>query len=154
MAALEAGVASAKASLSAVSAGVLPSVPPLPGGRRPFRQIDSSPLLMALPPAGARPAAASVLQGADPDALRRWFGEPDLRRPEGDAEVLLFLGPGCALDVVLYAETGGARKRVAHAAARAEGAAAVTEAECLRGIGGGGEGGVGRAAVAGHSGGR
>jgi hypothetical protein len=78
------------------------------------------------------PLAASELLGAGPEALRRWFGDPDLRRAEGDAEVLLFLGSGCALDLVLYAE-GGA-KRVAHAAARADGPAAVTEADCLRGI--------------------
>jgi hypothetical protein len=88
--------------------------------------------------------------------LRRWFGEPDLRRPEGDAEVRLYLGPGCALDVVLYPEVGGGRRggggmRVSHAAARADGAAAVTEADCLRGLGGGGDG-AGRAAAAGQIG--
>ena len=103
----------------------------------------------------ARPHSASGLLGAGPEALRRWFGEPDLRRPEGGAEVRLYLGPGCALDVVLYADrAGGGGPRVAHAVARAEGAAPVTEAECLRGIGGQGGhgGGAGRAAAAGHSG--
>lgn len=133
LAALEAGIASAQASLSALS----------PAARA---AATAAPL-----PAGPRPLSASGLIGAGSDALRRWFGEPDLRRPEGRAEVQLFVGPACALDVVLYADGGGGL-RVSHAAARADGAAAVTEAECLRGLGGGG---VGRAAAAdGRSGGR
>ena len=152
LAALEAGIASAQASLSALSAAA-PSGPPFSGGAPSFRPVGAAPApaAAALPSAGPLPPpAASGLLGAGPDALRRWFGEPDLRRPEGGAEVRLYLGPGCALDVVLYAEAagGGGAPRVAHAVARAEGAAAVTEAECLRGIGGG----AGRAAPAGHSG--
>jgi hypothetical protein len=151
LAALEAGIASARASLAALSAGA-PAAPP-PAGAPSFRPVGTASIAVAAAPssAGARPLAASGLVGAGPDALRRWFGDPDLRRREGDAaEVLLFLGPGCALDVVLYAEAagGGGAMRVAHAAARADGAAAVTEADCLRGVGGGG---VGRAAAAGHS---
>jgi hypothetical protein len=145
LAALEAGIASAQASLSALSvAAPLPAAPP-------FQPVGVAPIAAVAPaPAGSRPLAASGLLGAGPDGLRRWFDDPDLRQPEGDAEVRLYLGPGCALDVVLYADGGGGGMRVSHAAARADGAAAVTEAECLRGIGGG----AGRAAAAGHGGGR
>jgi hypothetical protein len=150
LAALEAGIASAQASLSALSA----AGPPPPGGAPPaFRPVgvasaSATAAVTAAPfTAGPRPLSASGLLGAGPDALGRWFGDPDLRRPEGNAEVRLYLGPDCALDIVLYAEGGALR--VSHAAARAEGAAAVTEAECLRGIGGGG---AGRAAAAGHTG--
>ena len=160
LAALEAGIASAQASLLALSAGAPPApLPPSPpsllGGApssfRPVGAASAAGAAVASLPVGSRPFAASGLLGAGPDALRRWFGDPDLRRPEGDAEVQLYLGPGCALDVVLYAEGGGGM-RVSHAVARAEGAAAVTEAECLRGIGAGGGGGAGREAAAGHSG--
>ena len=154
LAALEAGIASAQASLSALSAGAPPAPPPpsLLGGAPPSSHpvgaaSAAAGAAVASFPGGSRPFAASGLLGAGPDALRRWFGDPDLRRPEGDAEVHLYLGPSCALDVVLYAEGGG--MRVFHAVARAEGAAAVTEAECLHGIGGGG---AGRAAAAGHTG--
>ncbi len=147
LAALEAGIASAKASLSALPAAA--DSPPAPPRlvATPARTFPAG--APARLPAGARPLTAADLLGAEPDALRRWFGDPDLRRPEGGADVLLFLGPGCALDVVLYAAPAGA-KRVAHAAARADGPAAVTEADCLRGIGGG-RGGVGRAEAAGHT---
>lgn len=164
LAALQAGLASAQAGFAVLSPSAPgPSPPAIARGAAPgFRPtaLHSPPVgAVAGGPPGIRPAAASALLGAGPDALRRWFGDPDLRRREGDAEVLLFLGPGCALDVVLYAEGGAAR--VAHAAARADGAAAVTEADCLRGIGRGeGDGGggdrpgwgeVGRAASAGHT---
>lgn len=145
LAAIHAGLASAQASLAVLSpAGSAPA--PRAAAGLPIAAVHPSPGRAAAAtaafgppgPVGARPVAASELLGAGPDALRRWFGEPDLRRAEGDAEVLLFLGPGCALDVVLYPDAGAAR--VAHAAARAEGAAAVTEAECLRGLGAGGGG--------------
>lgn len=146
---LEAGIASAQASLAALSTAA-PSAPP-PVGAASFR-----PAAAVFSSTEARPGAASGLLGAGPDALRRWFGDPDLRRSEGGAEVRLYVGSGCALDVVLYpGAAGGGGMRVAHAAARADGAAAVTEADCLRGIGAsGGGGGAGRAAAAGHSGGR
>jgi hypothetical protein len=164
LAALEAGIASAQASLATLSAAAPPPAPPWPSGGVPAAWTAgagaATPVAFAAPaPAGSRPLAVSGLLGAGPDALLRWFGEPDLRRPEGGgAEVMLFLGPGCALDVVLYADTAarGGMRGVAHAAARAEGAAAVTEADCLRGIGAaegaGGGGWAGRAAAAGHSG--
>ena len=62
-------------------------------------------------------------------------------------ELFRWLGAGCALDLVLYGDAGGGGMRVAHAAARADGAAAGTEADGLRG---GGAGGGGRGAPPGH----
>lgn len=145
LAALEAGMASARASLSVLSSPA-PSAPPATVAAAPPPPAFRVALPRPSPAAGARPLSASELVGAGPDALRRWFGDPDLRRPEGDADVMLFLGSGCALDVVLYAEAGA--KRVAHAAARADGPAAVTEADCLRGIG---RGGLGPDVAGGHT---
>ena len=177
LAALEEGIASAQASLAALSAGApsaapggVPGLPPGPAATSPtapFAPPFPAPSALAPPappalaaprsPPAARfaaagasgpvPTAAAELLGAAPEALLRWFGDPDLRRPEGDAEVMLFLGAGCALDVVLYAERGG--RRVAHAAARADGPAAVTEADCLRRLGD--NGGAGRAMAGGHT---
>ena len=66
--------------------------------------------------------------------MRRWLGEPALRRPEGGAEVWLYAGPGCALDLILY--PAGHGLSVAHAAARAQGAEQRTEAACLAEIAG------------------
>lgn len=85
---------------------------------------------------GPAPLATTQLLGAGPDMVRRWLGEPSLRRAEGTAEVWLYLAPGCALDLVLYRDRGGLA--VTHAAARARDAAnrAVTEAACLAAIAG------------------
>ncbi|GGC30783.1 hypothetical protein GCM10011504_06240 [Siccirubricoccus deserti] len=81
------------------------------------------------------PRAAAQLLGVGPGELRRLLGEPTLRRAEGTAEVWLYAGGGCALDLILYpAARGGLR--VAHAAARANGAEARTEAACLGEIAG------------------
>jgi len=87
-------------------------------------------LILSADPPGTRPAAARELLGAGPEALRRWLGEPNLRRTEGAAEVWLYTASACALDLVLYPQRDGLR--VAHAAARASGAEARTEAACLR----------------------
>ena len=76
------------------------------------------------------PAAAAQLLGARPETLRRWLGEPSLRRAEGTAEVWLYAGAACALDLIFYPEAG--RLRVAHASARANGAEPRTEAHCLQ----------------------
>lgn len=81
-------------------------------------------------PAGNAPALAHHLLGLEPDTLRRRLGEPSLRRAEGTAEVWLYAGPACALDLVLYPASG--RLRVAHASARASGAEPRTEAHCLQ----------------------
>jgi hypothetical protein len=92
---------------------------------RPVVDAEGSP--------AARPAAAAELLGARPDAVRRWLGEPALRRIEGAAEVWLYAGPACALDLVLYPERGGLR--VAHAVARASGTEQRAEAACLAELG-------------------
>jgi len=126
--ALREAIASSQASLAAV---------------RPISAIMPSPLqgvrTLALPdgpenrrPADAPPASAAELLGLGPEGLRHRLGEPVLRRAEGTAEIWLYTGPACALDLVLYRESG--RLRVAHAAARASGAEPRTEAACLEEI--------------------
>ncbi|UPY36439.1 hypothetical protein [Sediminicoccus sp. KRV36] len=75
---------------------------------------------------------ASGLLGASPEAVRAALGEPLLRRAEGPAQIWLYTGGGCQLDIVLY--TGEAGPRVAHIQARAGGIAQRTEASCLRDI--------------------
>jgi hypothetical protein len=82
-------------------------------------------------PVGHSHAAASLL-GASPEAVRAALGEPMLRRTEGPAQVWLYSGGGCQLDIVLYA--GEAGPRVAHVQARAGGLAQRSEASCLRDI--------------------
>lgn len=117
-AAFQAAVMSSRASLAALAPeGSLPAN--LPAAAAP----------------GTRPAAAAQLLGAGPDAVRRWLGEPSLRRAEGQAEIRLYAGGACALDLVLYPEHGGLR--VAHATARASGTESRTEAACLRELGAG-----------------
>ncbi len=90
-----------------------------------------SPPLVALSaqPAGTHPGSTAHLMGAAPDALLRWLGEPNLRRPEGGAEIWLYAGQDCALDLILYRQGGGLR--VAHASARASGTTSRTEGACL-----------------------
>lgn len=78
------------------------------------------------------PAGAAALMGLRAEEVRRRLGEPGLRRPEGEAEIWLYEAQDCRLDVILYPE-GGALL-VGHAAARALGAARVTEAACLAAI--------------------
>jgi hypothetical protein len=78
------------------------------------------------------PGAVTELLGAAPDVLLARLGTPQLRRPEGDAEVWLYSGGGCQLDLLLYPAPGGLR--VMHAQARAGGIGQRTEAACLRDI--------------------
>jgi hypothetical protein len=80
----------------------------------------------------AAPGSVAELVGATPDALLARLGTPQLRRPEGDAEVWLYSGGGCQLDLLLYTTPGGLR--VMHAQARAGGIGQRTEAACLRDI--------------------
>lgn len=80
----------------------------------------------------AAPGHAASLLGATPEAVRAALGEPMLRRAEGPAQVWLYSGGGCQLDIVLYA--GAAGPRVAHVQARAGGLAQRSEASCLRDI--------------------
>ncbi|SDB73455.1 hypothetical protein SAMN02927895_04768 [Belnapia rosea] len=113
---------SSRASLAAVAIGPASAAPPIvPALARP--------LPVATDPAAPRPAAAVELLGLGPDLLRRWLGEPAFRRREGSAEIWLYAGPACALDVILYPQAG--HLHVAHAAARASGTEARTEAHCL-----------------------
>jgi hypothetical protein len=83
-----------------------------------------------IPRTGPAPAAASELIGAAPEAVLARLGPPALRRQEGDAQVWLYAGRACQLDLILYPTAGG--PRVAHAAARAGGIGQRTEGACLR----------------------
>jgi hypothetical protein len=84
------------------------------------------------PVAAPGPRHAASLLGATPEAVRAALGEPMLRRAEGPAQVWLYSGGGCQLDIVLYAGASG--PRVAHVQARAGGLAQRSEASCLRDI--------------------
>ncbi len=110
-AAFQAAIASSRASLAALALGT--PVPALPASSQ-------------MPPQ----SGAAQFLGTGPEAVRHRLGEPSLRRAEGQAEIWLYVGNGCALDLVLYPGEGGLR--VGHAAARASGTESVTEADCLR----------------------
>lgn len=125
-AAMGAGLSASMLPSGASSSGS-PSGPAAPLIPRPAGLAD-----LGMVRIGPEPVSAAQLLGAGPDALRRWLGEPALRRPEAGAEVWLYTADGCALDLVLYPD--GGRLRVAHAEARANGAEPRTEAACLRGI--------------------
>ncbi|MDO9710320.1 hypothetical protein [Paracraurococcus lichenis] len=125
-AALQAAMDTGRAGLAAIA---LPDLPPAPAAVPPPPQSPPRARLLDIRHVPARPTEAAQLLGAGPEALRRWLGEPSLRRAEGDAEVWLYAAEACALDLVLYPAGGGLR--VAHAAARANGAAPRTEAACL-----------------------
>lgn len=84
--------------------------------------------------ANALPDTAAALLGADPEAVIGVLGAPLLRRSEGNAEIWLYAGPQCHLDIVFYPGEDGGAPRVAHAGARVEGDAPRGEAECLAGI--------------------
>lgn len=104
----------------------------MPAATAPARPLPTAaPVLVDATP---MPVSAPQLLGLGPEPLRRWLGEPSLRRAEGEAEVWLYAGPACALDLVLYPQ--GGRLRVAHASARANGAEPRTEAHCLRELAG------------------
>lgn len=125
--AAQAALASHRASLEALG---LPSSAPRPAPvpqRVPGRM--AGPAATAPRPVPA-PRVASALLGASPEAVRAALGEPMLRREEGPAEVWLYAGGGCQLDIVMYPSEAG--PRVAHVQARAGGLAQRTEASCLR----------------------
>lgn len=124
--AAQAALASHRASLEALGA---------PPSAAPRRTVPARvPGRMAGPAATPRPTpaprVASALLGASPEAIRATLGEPMLRRGEGPAEVWLYAGGGCQLDIVMYPSDAG--PRVAHVQARAGGLAQRTEASCLR----------------------
>jgi hypothetical protein len=125
--AAQAALASHRASLEALGTPP-PTTPPASVPQR-------VPGRMAGPPTSAprpvpAPRVASTLLGASPTAVRAALGEPMLRRQEGPAEVWLYAGGGCQLDIVMYLAEAG--PRVAHVQARAGGLAQRTEASCLR----------------------
>jgi len=77
----------------------------------------------------AAPGSVAALLGQTPGSVVSTLGQPTRRRPEGEAEIWLYQGTNCALDVVIYREAAG--PRVAWAAARAAGTERRTEAGCL-----------------------
>ena len=89
----------------------------------------ATPEARGLPSPTPRPSAGSGFVGATPEALRAALGEPLLRRNEGPAQIWLYAGGGCQLDIVFY--TGEAGPRVAHLQARAGGITQRSEASCL-----------------------
>jgi len=113
---LEEVLESHRATLAGIGAPAAPSAARAPGEGRP-----------AL--GRAAPGSVAALMGQTPDALLASLGQPTRRRPEGPGEIWLYQGSHCALDLVLYRETGAAR--VAWAAARAAGTETRTEARCL-----------------------
>jgi len=130
--AMRSALESGQASLVAVAPPLVlvgTTARPVPLPHQPTTRHERPPAAGRFDPAGSHPASAAELLGAGPETLRRWLGEPALRRPEGGAEVWLYAGPGCALDLILY--PGGHGLSVAHAAARAQGAEQRTEAACL-----------------------
>jgi len=125
VAALGAALDSGRASLSLPRPEAAPATPPAP----PAQPARLS--LVATPRQGAGELAA--LLGTAPDALRRQLGPPALLRREGSAEIWLYAGQDCFVDLILYPLRDGLR--VAHASARAEGTTRVTEAACLNSLG-------------------
>ncbi|MFC3125047.1 hypothetical protein ACFOD4_08240 [Pseudoroseomonas globiformis] len=86
----------------------------------------------AMPRLQQTPLTVSQLLGQSPDALRRYLGEPRLRRREGAAQIWLYQTTFCHLDVVLDRDDAPQSPlRVSYAAARASGTERQTEASCL-----------------------
>jgi hypothetical protein len=83
---------------------------------------------------GMPPASVASLRGQTGPAIRAALGEPVFRRAEGPAEIWLYSGQRCQLDLILY--PAGREMLVAWAAARAAGTGRVTEEACLREVGG------------------
>lgn len=110
---------------------VAPAAPAVSAARAPARP---SPPTSAPRATHAPPDTAAALLGAEPEAVIGVLGAPLLRRSEGSAEIWLYAGPQCHLDIVFYPAEDGGAPRVAHAGARIEGDAPRGEAECLAGI--------------------
>jgi len=76
------------------------------------------------------PLRVSALLKADTVAVEAALGLPVLRRPEGAGEIWLYAhASGCAIDLVLFPDTGGGA-RVSHATTRTP--PNLSEAACLR----------------------
>ncbi|MBP0495643.1 hypothetical protein [Roseomonas indoligenes] len=92
--------------------------------------LNTEPPPRTLPATGrGAPSGVSALLGQTREGVIAALGQPTRRRPEGEAEIWLYQGTHCALDVVLYRESS--TPRVAWAAARASGTESRTEAGCL-----------------------
>ena len=74
--------------------------------------------------------APGDLTGLSPGALTGLLGDPELRRPEGPAEVWQYRTDRCVVDVFLLAE-GSADARVAYAEARSRSDGPADAASCL-----------------------
>jgi len=124
---LEQALRDTRASLAAIGAPSAAEAPPVArAASLPAPpSSDSEPRRLGASP----PAAATALQGREPEAVISALGEPALRRREGNAEVWLYQAPDCRLDLVFYTED--ARLVLAHAAARAFGARRLTESACI-----------------------
>lgn len=117
-----------RASLIAVS-----GENPLPGAGPDGRPEPAGLQPVALRP-GTPPASVASLRGQTGPAVRAALGAPVFRRAEGPAEIWLYSGQRCQLDLILY--PAGREMLVAWAAARAAGTGRVTEEACLREVGG------------------
>lgn len=146
--ALREAVISGRASLAAIGGPVAfqPSsdAAPRPGDAAGPRR---APVAAARPAVlGPVPTTTAELVGLPAELLRQRLGEPAFRRREGTAEIWLYAGTACAVDVILYRDRPGApapAPRVAHAAARAAGTEPRTEAACLAEIAAGQGSGLG-----------
>jgi hypothetical protein len=67
------------------------------------------------------PIDASGLVGATPQLLNAELGQPSLRRVDGPAQVWLYHGAACGLNLILYPDSSGT-PRVAMAAPTADSA--------------------------------
>lgn len=125
-AALDEAFASARASLAATGGDEILPAAALAGPvawRQPAQAGGAS-----------LPGHVHALVGQPAGSVRAMLGDPSLVRREGAAEVWLYDGRTCRLDVMLYPGRGGGEPRVAFAAARATGLAPVAEMACLRQI--------------------
>lgn len=117
---------------AAQQAAVVPPTPPAPRVAPRQAGLRDDPFALAASPGGQGPppTQAAELLGLSAERVAIWLGPPALRRAEGPgAEIWLYAGTECRLDLILYREAGPLV--VAHAAARALGAARQSEAACL-----------------------
>ena len=122
----------ALAVLALVAGCAAPEVPGAVPGETARMVAGAVPAVQAAPLRPMPDRAAGFLDSSATDVVAT-LGRPDLRRPEGSAEVWLYAAPdGCRLDLVLFRDGGTAR--VAHAQARVPKAG--SETACLRRIAG------------------
>lgn len=112
-------------------AGAGPSAPSpyanSPWNRKPSDKFDQQQVALSLPPAAVL-ADPGKLKGLGPADLRGLFGQPKLLRRDPPAEIWLYTGPACFLDLFLYEEDGG--KKVAHYQFRSP--QQLSQTECLK----------------------